>query len=334
MKKYFLLLFILLTNTYLVYGQSLSAPIVSPIQVGAYLPGIINPRDYANPDTSGLMALDYNIFFNTKQYYDRNGNNADILDLDLSGYMNALAIVYVSPEISFLGNARYLGFISPYYTTSDFRIGLNALEDSGQTLNGVVSGFGDLGIAPLFLTWSLGEDKFDLTTGYMFTAPTGKYEIGADDNIGLGYWTHVFQLFTYYYLMQKATALYLGNTYELHGKTKDVDVKSGSRYTIEYGISQYLSERFEVTIQGGNSWQIGEDSGDDVYWDSSFKDRNSTVGVGLGYWPVKEKLYTHLKWWTNYGMRQHFKVNAFQLQLIYLPAILQGKNDKIPAPTK
>jgi hypothetical protein len=334
MKKYFLLLFILLTSTYLVYGQLPPAPIASPIQFGAYLPEIINPRDYANPETSGLMALDYNIFFNTKHYYDRNGNNADLLDLDLSGYMNALAIAYVSPEISFLGNARYIGFISPYYITSDFRIGLNSSEDTGQTANGTVNGFGDLGIAPLFLTWSLGEDKFDFTTGYMFTAPTGKYETGADDNIGLGYWTHDFQLFTYYYLRQKATALYWGNTFELHGKTKGVDVKAGSQYTIEYGVSHYLSEWFEVTIQGGNSWQSGEDSGDDVYWDSSYKDRNSSIGAGLGYWPVTGKLYTHLKWWTNYGMRQHFKVDYFQLQLIYLPGILQGKADKTPELTQ
>lgn len=314
--------------------QSAPAPIASPIQIGAYLPGLINPRDYTNLGTSGLIALDYNVFFSSDQYYDRNGNKTENLDLDLSGYLNILAVAYVSPEISFLGNARYIGFISPYYATSDYKVGLNELEDPALNLNGSVSGFGDLGIAPLFLTWSLGKDKFDVTTGYMFTAPTGKYETGADDNIGLGYWAHAFQLFTYYYLMQKATALYLGNTFELHGKTKDVDVRPGSRYTIEYGISQYLSESFEVTLQGGNTWQVGEDSGDDVYWDSSFKDRKSTIGVGLGYWPVKEKLYANLKWWTNYGMRQHFKVNSFQLQLIYIPGILQGKADKNQELTK
>ncbi len=327
MKKIILILCLFQSGTYLVYGQLPPAPIASPIQGGAYLPGVINPRDYANPGTSGLIAMDYNVFFSTKDYYDRNGNNVDILDLDLSGYLNILAVAYVSPEISFLGNARYLGVISPYYSTSSYNVGLDELP--ALNLNGSVNGFGDLAIAPLFLTWSLGEDKFDLTAGYMVTAPTGRYETGADDNIGVGYWSHAFQVFTYYYLMQKATALYLANTFETHSKTKDVDVRSGSRYTIEYGVSQYLSESFEVTLQGGNTWQIGEDSGDDVYWDSSIKDRNSTIGAGLGYWPVKEKLYANLKWWTNYGMRQHFKVNAFQLQLIYISGVLQGKVIKI-----
>jgi len=302
--------------------------------MGSYLPGLINARDYANPETSGLIAIDYNVFFSSDQYYDRNGDKTENLDLDLSGYLNALALVYVSPEISFLGNARYIGILSPNYATTNYSAGINIIEDTVPSINGSVSGVGDLGIAPLYLTWSLGEDKFDVTTGYMFMIPTGRYETGADDNIGLGYWNHILQVFTYYYLMQKATALYFGNTFEFHSKVKDVDVRPGSRYTIEYGVSQYLSERFEITIQGGNTWQVSEDSGDDVYWDSSFKDRNSTVGAGVGYWPVKEKLYTNLKWWTNYGMRQHFNVNAFQLQLIYIPGVLQGKADKNPELTK
>lgn len=319
--------------------QSTPAPIASPIQIGAYLPGLINPRDYTNPGTSGLVAIDYNLFFKTDQYYDRNGDKVDQLDfglgngpfpieIDLSGYINALLVAYVSPELPFLGNARYIGVIAPYYATADFRVGLSELSDSTLEVNGGVSGIGDLTIAPLFLTWSLAEDKFDITTGYMFAAPTGRYETGADDNIGLGYWNHVFQLFTYYYLLQKATAIYLGNTFEVHSKIKDVDVRPGSRYTIEYGVSQYLSERFEVTVQGGHSWQVGEDSGSDVYWDTSYKDRNSTIGVGLGFWPVKEIFYINCKWWTNYGMRQHFKANTFQIQLIYIPGILQGKADK------
>jgi hypothetical protein len=174
MKK-FILLLLILPSTYLLYGQSSPAAIVSPIQVGAYLPGLINPRDYANPETSGLMAIDYNVFFSSDQYYDRNGDKTENLDLDLSGYLNVLALVYVSPEMSFLGNARYIGFISPYFATSDYKVGLSELEDPGLNLNGSVSGFGDLGIAPLFLTWSRGEDKIYFKKGYKFTAPKCRY---------------------------------------------------------------------------------------------------------------------------------------------------------------
>lgn len=339
MKSLILSLSFIVTAYFIGYAQSTPPPIASPLQMGAYIPGLINPRDYANPGTSGIIALDYNAFFSTNQYVDRNGDKVDQFDLglgngpvplaiEMSGYLNALTLVYVSPEISFLGNARYMSILAPYYTTADFRVALTKLADSTLSVNGRTGGFGDLGFAPLFLTWSLADDKFDITTGYMFTAPTGRYETGADDNIGLGYWSHTFQVFTYYYMMQKATALYLGNTYEAHSKLKDADVKPAGQYTLEYGVSQYLSERLEITVQGGHSWQVGEDSGTDVYWDTSYKDRNSTIGVGLGYWPVKNIFYANFKWWTNYGMRQHFKINSFQIQLIYIPAILMDKADK------
>ncbi len=340
MKILYLSVLVFIAASFSGYAQSLPAPIASPIQLGAYVPGLVNPRDYANPGTSGLIAIDYNLFFNTNQYYDRNGDKVDQLDfglgygpfpidIDISGYINALAVAYVSPEINFLANARYIAVLAPYYATADYRVGLSELGDSTLVVDGGTGGFGDLGIAPLYLTWTFGEDKFDITGGYMFTAPTGRYETGADDNIGLGYWNHVLQLFMYYYpLPQKATALYLGNTFEFHSKVKDVDVRPGNRYTLEYGVSQYLSARFEITVQGGYTAQVGEDSGDDVYWDTSVKDRYSTIGAGLGFWPVPTKFYTNLKWWTNYGIRQHFKFNNFQIQLIYIPGVLGAKSDE------
>ena len=340
MKIHILLASVIVSYSNIIYAQLPSAAIVSPIQMGAYMPGIINPRDYANPETSGLIAMDYNIFFDSDEYVDRHGNKVDNLDIgigfdpvpievDMSGYLNALAIVYVSPELSFFGKARYLAFISPYYSTMDYRVALSELIVGDTAVTGSTGGFGDLSIAPIYLTWAGENQKWDVTAGYMFSAPTGRYETGADDNIGLGYWNHILQVFAYYYpLPEKATAIFLGNSFEFHSKIKDADVRPGNRYTIDYGISQYLSERFEITIQGGNTWQIREDSGDDVYWDTSFKDRYSTIGVGLGFWPVKQKFYTHLKWWTNYGIRQHFKTNNIQLQLIYIPGILMAKADK------
>jgi hypothetical protein len=339
MKKQFLITLIVTTVCYFGQAQTPSSPIASPLQVGAFLPGIINSRDYANPGTSGLVFMDYNVFFTANDYIDRNGdkvNTIDLpfelgtkpLDIDVSGYMNFLALAYISPELPFLGNPRYLGFVSPYYASADYRIAISELNAEDQEVKGGAGGWGDLSIAPLFLTWAGSNDKFDITAGYMFTLPTGRYETGADDNIGLGYWNHVFQLYGYYYLMQKATALYLGNTFETHSEIKDIDVRPGNRYTLEYGLSQYLSERLEVNVQGGHTWQVGKDSGSDVYWDTSNEDRYSTIGVGLGYWPVTDILYLNLKWWTNYGIRQHFKFNAYQLQLIINPGWLVAKADK------
>ena len=331
MKNIVLFLSVFLSAHFFTNAQTLPAPIASPIQMGAYVPGLIGPRDYANPGFSGIIAIDYNVFFSSNGYYDRHGNKVNSLDLvpkldpilidiDLSGYINALAVAYVSPELDFLGDARYIAVVAPYYATSSYNVALSELIREDKEVTGGAGGIGDLSIAPLFLSWADENEKYDITAGYLFSAPTGRYKTGADNNIGLGYWNHILQLFGYYFpLPQKATAIFLGNSFEIHSNVKDVDVTPGSRYTLEYGVSQYLSKRFEVTVQGGHTWQVSEDSGDDVYWDTSFKDRNSIVGVGIGFWPVPKIFYTHLKWMTNYGMRQHFKVQTLQLELIVIP---------------
>lgn len=323
-------------------GQSPEKPIASPIQMGAYVPGIISPRDFANPRTSGLVAIDYNIFFNTNEYIDKHGNSENKIDLfpeslshsvpietEVGGYVNALAIAYVSPEIKPLGNARYIGFISPYYATANMNMSLSSNSDGEQSISGGTQGLGDLMLSPLFLTWSDKKAKFDVTAGYLFSAPTGRYKTGADDNIGLGYWNHVFQVFNYFYLTpDQASAFFIGNSFETHSTIKDVDVRPGNRYMLEYGFSQYLSERLEIIAQGGHTWQISKDKGTDVYWDSSYKDRYSVVGLGIGYWPNIQILYLNAKWMTNYAMRQNFKYNTFQLQLIILPNLLKAQADK------
>ena len=231
-------------------------------------------------------------------------------------------LVYASPKLPFLGNAQYLFIAAPNYASAKVTVGLGELLN-GTTVEGGASGFGDLTIAPLILSWSL--DKFDFTGGYLFYAPTGRYETGADDNIGLGYWSHIFQMASYYYPKpDKATAFMFMPSYEFHGNIKDADVRPGSRFIMEYGISQYLSEKLEVTLQGGHAWQMSEDSGSDVYWDTSVKDQRSVFGLGIGYWflPI---LYANAKYTGSYGLKQNFKTNMFQLQIILIPNVFKKK---------
>lgn len=337
--KYILTLFVACIS-FALQAQTLPDPLVSPIQSGAYLPGVMGVRDYANPGQGGLFVLDYNIFVDADTYYDRNGNKVNSIDfipqlgpipidIDISSYINSFTLTYASPKLSFLGDAQYLFIVAPNYVTANVRVGLGDLFN-GQTVDGGASGFGDLTVAPLKLSW--GSETFDFTGGYMFVAPTGKYNTGADDNIGIGYWSHVLQAAAYYFpLPQKTTAILVMPSYEFHGKLKDADVKPGSRFFLEYGISQYLSERLEVNLQGGHAWQIGEDSGSDVYWDTSVKDQMSTLSGGLGYWLIPDTFYANAKYGTTYNNKQQFKINTFQIQLLLILNFLKKKSNGIPS---
>jgi hypothetical protein len=316
--------------------------LVSPVLTGHYLPGIINIRDFANPSpASGLILLDYNIFLSGNKFYGADGERvtqitgplgASInLNVDLNGYLNTPFPVWVSKFKIFGANyiaGATVGFTTVSTNSAYERIGLiDSFHQSGN-VTGKVSGFSDLGVIPVFLSW--GFKKIDITAGYMFYAPTGKYEPGGSENTGLGYWSHLFQGFGYYYPMKisgepsKAMAVMLATTYEITGDIKNTNVNPGNRFYLDYGINQYLSGKFSIGVFGGNSWQVSEDTGSQVYWNTGVKDKVGVLGFEAGYWPWAERLQITGKYGFNYGAVQSFKLNTYEINLLFITNALTG----------
>ncbi|TPG34819.1 transporter [Flavobacterium pectinovorum] len=332
----FLMLFLGIIST---VGQSNN---VSPMLTGHYLPGIINVRDFANPaPATGLIALDYNVFLSGNKFYGADGKRvtqitgplgAPInLNVDINGYLNSPFLLWVS-KFKILGAAYITGLTAAYTTVSTSsayeRIRLiDSIHQSG-TVNGKVNGFSDLGVMPVFLSWGL--KMFDITAGYMFYAPTGEYEPGGSNNTGLGYWSHLVQGFAYYYPLKingetsKALACMLASTYEITSKMEKADVNPGNRFYLDYGISQYFSDKFSLGIFGGNSWQVSQDEGNGVYWNSHIKDRIGVLGFEAGYWPGAGRVQITGKYGFNYGAVQSFKMNTFEINLLFITNALTG----------
>jgi hypothetical protein len=318
----------------------LRAQVASPLQTGHYVPGIANIRDYAAPPP-GLFVIGYNWFTSSNSYVDRNGEKFTTLnpsridpalpdidvDVELSGFAAVPALAWASP-FTLLGGARYVAVIGPNWATADFSFvadpgGPGSDPSEGAFTEGSVSGMSDLFVAPLGLSWALGQ--FDATVFYGFTAPTGRYTSGADDNIGLGFWTHQLQGFGYFYpFPDQSSALMAGLTYEVNSEIEDQDVRPGSRLSLEYGISQYLAPWLELGVQGAHNWQVSEDEGSDVFWDPSFFDRKNTLLFSAGFWPVDQRLYVAAKYGFDYAVRQRFDSNHLMLNLIWLPGALDG----------
>ena len=335
MKKTLLFLII----GFLVYS-SVTAQRVSAYQAGSYQPGLMNVRDLA-PVSPGLIFIDYNFWNNSTSYVDQFGNEVSSLEIDLapidpsfgsfkldldqqiSGYAQVPVIFYAS-KFKIL-NATYMASINPIYMTSNYRINIQASDTSvNATTN--TSGFGDLSFIPLGLGWSI-KDRVDISFFYTIYAPTGRYETGAADNIGKGYWTHQFQLPTYFYFMEKATALFVMPTLEINGKIKDRDFRSGNRFTIEYGISQYVTPWLELELINGHNWQVGDDKGEAVWWRQSaldVRDQTSNVGFGIGVWPWEGRLNIRVKYAMDYGTKQRYKSNFLSASIIFIPNLLSN----------
>ncbi len=336
MKK--VLLFIIIS---LLTYSAATAQRVSAYQAGSYQPGLMNVRDLA-PPSPGIVFIDYNFWNNSTSYVDRFGNKVNSLTIDLtpinpetgevtldldqqvSGYANVPVIFYTS-RFRIL-KAKYMASINPSYLTSNYRMNMHT-SDTSVTSTGNTGGFGDISFIPLGLGWSVG-DKLDISFFYTVYAPTGRYETGADDNIGKGYWTHQFQVPFYLYFLEKATALFVMPTYEVNGKIKDSDARAGNRFTIEYGISQYVTSWLELEIINGHNWQVSDDKGEDVWWRDTpldARDQTSTIGFGVGAWPWAGRLNIRVKYAMDYGTKQRYKSNFLSASIIFIPNILAEK---------
>ncbi|MDQ3020318.1 MAG: transporter [Bacteroidota bacterium] len=314
----------------------------SPFTAGHYLPGIWDIRDYSTP-APGFYFIDYNVFLSGEKFFNEDGNQVTgitgpfgrtSLDLDVSGYINIPTFLYASP-FKFLG-ATYMAGVTPAYSTVNSDIAYqriaqilrDTINQSG-TITGKASGFADMTFMPFALSWA--SDILNLTAAYSLVAPTGRYTPGGSDNVGLGYWTNMFQAFGYIYPMKikgkpsQAMAIMIAATMEINSKIKDIDVTTGNRFTVEYGISQYLTDRLEIGFMGGNNFQITDDKGSDVWWNPSIHDKMGYVSFQIGGWPIVNKLYTAVKYNVDYGLTQRIKQHLLELNLIYATGWLTGK---------
>ncbi|MBW2373689.1 MAG: transporter, partial [Deltaproteobacteria bacterium] len=268
------------------------------------------------------------------------------VDLEVKGFAT-VPVLFWAKGTSFLGGARYFAFIAPNYFTTDYQVVGEVVGGGSEagSEEGSLSGWSDLLVAPVGLSWAFGrfgetsvsdEDlaalgmpplrRFNLTTLYSFVAPTGRYTTGADDNLGLGFWTHQFQAFGYYYPFEhQAIALMAGLTYELNSSIEDAEVNPGNRLSVEWGLSRYLTPRFELSVHGAHNWQITDDSGADVFWDPAVHDRKNSLMLGAGFWPWEGRLYASLRWGFDYGMRQRFGNTNLMLNFVFLTNLLDGR---------
>lgn len=312
---------------------------VSPFQTGHYSTCFTNVRDMAKM-SPGLFIISYNYFAYSDSYADRNGDKHgefqlpainSTLNVDLSTFATVPAFYWGSIN-EILGGATFVAGIAPNYFWADVNAQFShggGLIDSSFTINesAKLDGFGDLFVSPFGLSY--GWTHADLNVNYGFTAPTGRFDAEADDNIGLGFWTHQFQSIGYYYPKEdQSTALMLGLTYELNTKIKGEDFNPGNRMSLEYGVSQYFTERLEVGVMGGNNWQISDDKGEDVGFNATIHDRISTLSFSAAYWAVQGRLYVSAKYMFDYAARQRFLTQGGIVSLVFVTNAMDGVKKK------
>ena len=123
----------------------------------------------------------------------------------------------------------------------------------------VGSSFADAMIRPLDLGWH--TKRTDVNAGLQIYAPTGKYELGGDDNIGKGMWTYEPFVGATFYFDQERTFSFATTAYwEFHDEKKDTDIKVGQILTLEGGLGKsFLGGGLIVGAAYYGQWKMTED---------------------------------------------------------------------------
>ena len=135
----------------------------------------------------------------------------------------------------------------------------NAIESPRFDLN-PSPGFGDIFVTPVSLGWHL--TRADVTTSYSIFMPTGRYEVGADDNTGLGMWGQELALGTTVFLSEnKAWHAATNAAFEFHSGKKDSDASVGSLLTFEGGVGRdFLQGAASLGLVYYAQWKLTEDT--------------------------------------------------------------------------
>jgi hypothetical protein len=153
----------------------------------------------------------------------------------------------------------------------------------GQTID---TGAADMLVRPIDLGWH--SKRADVVAGFQAYLPTGRYEPGADDNLGKGMWTYEPFLGTTVYFDEKKTLSLAATAYwEFHGKKQDSDVKVGQILTLQGGLGKsYLGGGLIIGAAYYAQWKVTKDQlrefvlpgGDEIGLD--FPNKHKVFGFG------------------------------------------------------
>ena len=113
----------------------------------------------------------------------------------------------------------------------------------------------------------------------------------------------------------------LNGIYEINSKKDDVDITPGDRFTLEWGISQYLPINADETllvelgITGYGQWQVSDDSGSDVSIFTDARDRVYGAGIQLGVASVPRNASLTFRYVEEYDAEARFEGKLYTLTI-------------------
>jgi len=228
------------------------------------------------------------------------GRQSVTMDLNTLGWVG---------KKEFLGGARFSW-------AATIPVANNSLTND---LTGPVSGGGGLADSfyqPFILGWN--KERFAIRTTYGFLAPTGSFKVGANDNVGSGYWTHIVSSGqTVYLTKNKRTNISTFQMYEWHTEQKGTGIHPGQTVSLDYSVmhTAVLTDtvRLQFGLVGYNQWQTTDKTGPTITpTQSAAHYKVNSLGVGSNL-NLPAKVTVGFKYFKEFANRSTFEGYSFQL---------------------
>ena len=220
---------------------------------GSHSLGDFGVQAGSQPAPGFYTALFY-LRYDTDTVKDADGNTVTVSpDAPASSNLSAGA-----PLLWYVSKAKVLG--ASYGVMAVLPWANGSFEAPAFGLSDTVgTSFADTLVRPLDLGWR--TTRADVTAGFQFYAPTGRYEPGGSDNIGKGMWTYEpFVGTTVFFDEARTTSLATTAFWELHGTKKDTDVKVGQILTLEGGLGKsFLGGGLVIGAAYYAQWKLTQD---------------------------------------------------------------------------
>lgn len=188
--------------------------------------------------------------------------------------------------------------------------------------------FTDMLVQPIQLGWH--NKRADFVFSYQLYLPTGKYELGASDNSGLGMFMNELSAGTTLFFNDKKTFHFSAlAAYEMNGKKKDTNIKTGDILSIEGGLGKtFYMMNAEKTAPKGIlnagliyylQYKVSHDEipAGTLLLEPS-KDRVGAIGAEVNYFHIGCKTTAGLRWVSEIGAVNRFQGNTFFLTLAHV----------------
>jgi hypothetical protein len=254
-------------------------------------------------------------YVNQFLFYSRNeakGPNDEVLATGQNSVMMDMnSVVWVSnAKIGILGG--------PVFSMSaTIPIANNSLTSDTE---GGISGGGGLADSyyqPFILGWR--AKRADIRAVYGFLAPSGRFNVGANNNVGSGYWTHAFSSGQTVYLTEsRTTALSAFQMYEIHTLQRGTQIHPGDTLNLDYSLTHVLSSQRDLNLQlglvGYEQWQLTDKAGPGVTpVRSSAHYRVNALGFGTSLILPSRKVSVGIKYFREFEDRSTFQGYSLQI---------------------